>query len=149
MFRIFTHFFAGVLTTRRTMLSLIAIFANHLDIQEKIHKEIDSVIGHNKPRLQDRSEMHYTSAVRKFATSLTNGQLYNFQHFDRRERKHSLLETLTVDKYIFFSIHQKHVHHNFSVSWSTQDMSLFFPCWFIRLRKRGNWDLIVCLKEVR
>ena len=57
------------------MLSLIAIFANHLDIQEKIHKEIDSVIGHNKPRLQDRSEMRYTSAVRKF-TTLTNGQLY-------------------------------------------------------------------------
>ena len=76
----FLHiFFARVLTTRRTMLSLIAIFANHLDIQEKIHKEIDSVIGHNKPRLQDRSEMHYTSAVRKFTTSLTNDQLYNFQ----------------------------------------------------------------------
>ena len=58
------HLSTGVLTTHSSILSLIAIFANHPHIQEKVQREIDTVIGRNQPRLQDRHEMHYTLAVR-------------------------------------------------------------------------------------
>ena len=54
---------AGIETTTQSMRALIAILANNPEIQEKIHKEIGSVIGQNEPRLEDRQKMHYTSAV--------------------------------------------------------------------------------------
>ena len=53
----------GVLTTLWSTLSFITVLANNPDIQEKIQKEIDSVLGNNDPSLLDRHEMHYTSAV--------------------------------------------------------------------------------------
>ena len=43
--------------------SLIATLANNLDIQKNIQREIDDVAGTNEPKLQDRHNMHYLSAV--------------------------------------------------------------------------------------
>ena len=40
---------------------MIAILANHPQIQEKIHREIDSVLGSSEPHLEDRNEIHYLS----------------------------------------------------------------------------------------
>ena len=97
-------FLIGVLTTRRTMLSLIAIFANHPDIQKKIYNEIDAVIGRNKPRLQDRSEMHYTSAVRKLPVVIVPSKcaIIDLQSFNPRESRtrHSFL---IYQKYSFIT----------------------------------------------
>ena len=53
------------MTTQQTTGALIAILTNNPEIQEKIHREIDSVIGNNEPRLDDRHRMHYTSAVQR------------------------------------------------------------------------------------
>ena len=67
LFQWFTiSLFIAVSTTKRSTLALIAILANHPQIQEKIHKEIDSVLGNGEPCLADRNEMHYLSAVRYF-----------------------------------------------------------------------------------
>ena len=53
------------MTTQQTTRALIAILTNNPEIQEKIHREIDSVIGNDEPRLEDRHRMHYTSAVQR------------------------------------------------------------------------------------
>ena len=58
---------SGIYTTMATTLSLIAVLANHSDIQKHIQKEIDEVVGTSEPTLQDRHNMHYLSAVCTFS----------------------------------------------------------------------------------
>ncbi len=54
---------SGLNTTSNGLRALLAILANHPEIQTRMQKEIDEKIGEAEPRLQDRENMHYVNAV--------------------------------------------------------------------------------------
>ncbi|KAG9471038.1 hypothetical protein GDO78_016096 [Eleutherodactylus coqui] len=57
-------FFAGVETMSTTITYFLLLLLKYPDVLEKLHKEIDQVIGRNRsPTLQDRNLMPYTEAV--------------------------------------------------------------------------------------
>ncbi len=52
-----------MITTSTSTRSVIAILANHLELQTRMQKEIDHVLGETEPRLQDKDQLHYVNAV--------------------------------------------------------------------------------------
>ncbi len=56
-------FAAGIVTTLVVLRSLIAILVNHPELQTRMQKEIDHVLGEAEPRLEDRDKLPYVNAV--------------------------------------------------------------------------------------
>ena len=53
----------GMVSTSASTRALIALLANHPEIQTRMQREIDEKIGEAEPRLKDKEEMPYTMAV--------------------------------------------------------------------------------------
>ncbi|XP_038045430.1 cytochrome P450 2U1-like [Patiria miniata] len=61
---IYDLFVAGTDTTTNTLMWLMLYIAMNQDVQEKVQKEIDDVIGGDRqPTIEDRANMPYTNAV--------------------------------------------------------------------------------------
>ncbi|XP_048361666.1 cytochrome P450 2J2-like [Sphaerodactylus townsendi] len=61
---IFDMFIAGSETTTLTLRWALLLMANHPDIQEKVYKEIEEVLGSSQSfTYQDRKKLNYTNAV--------------------------------------------------------------------------------------
>ncbi|XP_068089319.1 cytochrome P450 2K6-like [Hyperolius riggenbachi] len=58
-----TLFMAGTDTTSSTVRWAILFMVQHPDVQRRVHKEIDRVIGLAQPRIDHRKNMPYTNAV--------------------------------------------------------------------------------------
>ncbi|KAF5896962.1 cytochrome P450 2K1-like, partial [Clarias magur] len=56
-------FAAGTDTTSTTLRWCLLLMAKYPQVQERVHKEIDSVIGARQPMLEDRKNLPYTNAV--------------------------------------------------------------------------------------
>lgn len=71
-------------TTATTLRWAIVLLVSHPEIQEKLQKEVDDVIGSNRqPKMTDKANMPYTSAVlmelqRKVRSNLKYFLLRNF-----------------------------------------------------------------------
>ncbi|XP_053370569.1 cytochrome P450 2K1-like isoform X2 [Clarias gariepinus] len=63
MMTVFNLFAAGSDTTSTTLCWCLLLMAKYPHVQERVHKEIDSVIGARQPVLEDRKYLPYTDAV--------------------------------------------------------------------------------------
>ena len=56
-------FMAGMETSATTLKWLIYFMIYHPDVQEKVHEELDLVVGDQVPKLQDKDNLDYVNAV--------------------------------------------------------------------------------------
>jgi len=116
-------FGAGSETTSNTLTWAILYLITHPKVQEKLHREIDQVIGKNRlPTLADKSKMPYTEAItneilRK--SSLVPQGLFHCA------MKDSQLNGFDIPKDTIIMANMYYVHHNPKI-WG-EDAAKFNP----------------------
>ena len=78
-------FVAGTETTSTAITWAIAFLINYPDIQDQIHKELDTVVGSSRPpSLDDRKSLHYfeafTAEVLRFGNIASLSLLHSNEH---------------------------------------------------------------------
>lgn len=145
-------FFGGADTTRLTIKAAILQMVAFPDIQEKVQKEIDSVVGKDRlPSMIDRASLTYTEAVLHESMRLVSVLPLGFQHMTTCDTE---ISGYKIPKGTLVEINHWGLHHN-PETW--KDVERFIPERFLdengKLgRKPDNWlpfsaGTRVCLGE--
>jgi len=103
-------FGAGSETTSNTLTWSILYLLTHPEAQEKLHKEIDTVIGKNRlPTLADKANMPYTEAIMN--ETLRKGSLTPQGVFHTAMRD-TTFNGYHIPKDTVIMANQYYVHHN-------------------------------------
>ncbi|XP_033120116.1 steroid 17-alpha-hydroxylase/17,20 lyase-like isoform X1 [Anneissia japonica] len=100
-------FSAGIDTQNVTLLWAIACVVDNPDVQEKVKKEIDDLIGDRPPRLSDRGKLPYTEATIMEIMRYKTGAPLTLTH---RAMKDSKIGTYNVpeDTWVFINLWALH-----------------------------------------
>src|SRR5258708_37333145 len=60
---VLTMFFAGYETTAQSLMWILYLLSQHPDVEEKLHKELDEVLGGRLPTPEDLPRLKYAKMV--------------------------------------------------------------------------------------
>ncbi|KAM4705195.1 cytochrome P450 2F2-like [Rhinophrynus dorsalis] len=137
---IYDMFLGGAETTATTLCFGILILIKYPDIQEKLHKEIDEVIGRIRdPVTEDRTKMHYMNAAiheiqrfsdvfpMGFVRSVTKDTVFRGYHIPKGTDVITLLTSVLQDPSQFKSPGEFNINHFLDENNKFKKNNGFFP----------------------